>query len=493
MAPPTSSPSPPTPPSSRLHALLEPESKSRRVALAVAVWVVCTVVFAVIAGRERLADHTPFNHFALLADAWLHGRQDLANGAPGYTQNNDFAQFDGKTYISFPPFPAVLMLPFVKLAGSAEAFQDGQFILWLAGVGPAVLFLVLEKLRRGGRSSRTEMQNVFLALLFAFGTVYFFTAVQGTVWFAAHVVGVGVLALYILFALDAERPLLAGLLLGCAWTTRAPMMFAATLFAFEAFRVSCKEGLPAEIEAETRRTFRERVLIAWAGVDKPLLFRRYALFAAPLLVSVALASWTNFSRFHELSPLAFGHEFLGVVWKGRIDRWGLASVHYLPKNLGAALTILPWMPPKGLYCNEIPGVRSLPTALANFTSCVPFRINVHGLALWFTTPIYFWLVRPRRNGFLYGAVLVTALIPIAIDLLYQNSGWQQFGYRFSNDYALFLFVLLALGDRPFGALFKLAAAWSVVWALFGAVTFDRAKFDKFYYRDGTQTILYQPD
>ena len=31
-------------------------------------------------------------------------------------------------------------------------------------------------------------------------------------------------------------------------------------------------------------------------------------------------------------------------------------------------------------------------------------------------------------------------------LFYQNTGWRQFGYRFSNDYAPLLFVLLAIGD-----------------------------------------------
>jgi len=73
-----------------------------------------------------------------------------------------------------------------------------------------VLWLVLEKLRRTGRTERTEAENLQLALLFAFGTVYFFSAVQGTVWFAAHVVGIGLTALFVLFALDVERPILAG-------------------------------------------------------------------------------------------------------------------------------------------------------------------------------------------------------------------------------------------------------------------------------------------
>src|SRR5271167_621220 len=84
-----------------LERLVRPESRSRRLVLALIVYVVTTAVFAVFAGASRLQGHTQFNHFALLADAWLHGRQDLAGGPPAYAMNNDFAQFQGKTYISF--------------------------------------------------------------------------------------------------------------------------------------------------------------------------------------------------------------------------------------------------------------------------------------------------------------------------------------------------------------------------------------------------------
>jgi hypothetical protein len=59
------------------------------------------------------------------------------------------------------------MVPLVAIAGSPENFRDGQFIVWLAGIGPAVLFLVLEKMRRTGRSPRTEFENLVLSALFA--------------------------------------------------------------------------------------------------------------------------------------------------------------------------------------------------------------------------------------------------------------------------------------------------------------------------------------
>jgi hypothetical protein len=214
-----------------------PESLKRRMALAFAIYVTCTLAFGAVAGNRLLA-HTPYNHFAHLADAWIHGRQSIVSGGPSYAQGNDFAQFQGKTFISFPPFPSVLMLPLVAIAGSPEDFRDGQFIVWLAGLGPAFLFLALEKAKRLGESVRSERENLALAGAFAFGSVYFFTAVQGTVWFAGHVVGVFLLSAYLWAAIGAERPWLAGTLLGCAFLTRPTMSYAALYFGLEAVRAS---------------------------------------------------------------------------------------------------------------------------------------------------------------------------------------------------------------------------------------------------------------
>jgi hypothetical protein len=449
---------------------MRPDSRARRLVLAAILYLVCTGVFAAVAGPPRLIQHTQYNHYALLADAWLHGRQDLASGPPSYALNNDFVSFHGKTYISFPPLPAMLMVPFVKLSGGAEGFRDGQFVIWLAGLAPPLLFLVLEKLRRTGRSPRTERQNAALALLFAFGTVFFFTAVEGTVWFAAMVVAVAASALFLLFALDAERPVLAGAMIACLYLSRPPSIWMALFFALEALRVSL-------VDTPSSSRWVDRV--DWAR-----LARRYAAFSVPILAAFAFVAWTNWSRYGRATPFYFDHEYLTVAWHARMTRWGMIHYHYLAKNLGVSLTSLPWLPP--------------PDARATFDA--PFKVNEHGLALWFTTPLYLWLLWPRFEGeggrqrrWLYLAAAASAAIPAAMDLLYQNTGWRQFGYRFSNDYAVLLFVMLAVGARPMRWLFGGAAAWSVAWNLFGAATFDKAIFDRFYYRDGSQTVVYQPD
>lgn len=453
---------------------LMPDSRRRRLLLATGVWFACFCVFALIAGQRMLV-HTKYNHFAFLADAWLHGRHDLGGPPPAHAEGNDWALFEGKWFVSFPPFPAMLMAPLVAIAGDPDNVRDAQFIVWLAGLGPAGLFLVFEKLRRTGRSLRTEVDNLRLALLFAFGTVYFFTAVQGTVWFAAHVVGVGLMAFFVLAALDAERPLVAGALMGCLFLTRVTTVLVSVFFAFEAIRASyihrtdgSQQSLPVE------GPLGARVTAVLRDLDTRALFRRLTLFALPVLGALAFASWYNWARFHDLSPTAFGHEYLQVGWQRRIQTWGLFSYHYLGRNLSAMLAGLPWTPPHGR---------------AQSFGGVPFKVNGHGLALWFTTPFYLWLLRPKKLDFLGVAALVSAAGPLVANLLYQNSGWVQFGYRFSNDYAILLFVMLAVGGRRLGSTFWMAAVWAIAWNTFGAVTFER---NGAYYAYDSDHV-YQPD
>jgi hypothetical protein len=459
----------------RFERWMQPETRSRRLLLGLGIYVATVVVFSILAG-DRILKHTAYNHYALMADAWAHGRHELAGGPPGYAGMNDFALFENKWFISFPPFPALLMFPLVKLAGSPENFRDGQFVVWLAGLGPAVLFLALEKLRRTTRSTRTEIENVRLAILFAFGTVYFFSAVQGTVWFAAHVVGVALAALFVLFALDAERPALAGLMLGFMFLTRPTTALVGVFFLIEAWRASDN------------------------GKNREKLVRLLAMSALPVLGCLVFASWLNHARFHTWDPSAFGHEYLQVGWKTRIDRWGLFSFHYLPRNLAVMLGSLPWKPFKG--------EPEVPLEALGMTFQVPhYVISGHGLALWFTTPFYFWLLRPKNAGLSRGAwaaALAAAVGPLAMNLLYQNSGWSQFGYRFSNDYAVFLFVMLAVSAERLGRRFWICAAWAVALNLFGAMSFERAGFAQFYSHeaaiptrryDGSATmdLVYPPD
>ena len=433
----------------------EPHDTNRTRTIVALIYVFVTLACFATTSTQRLVTHTPYNHFALQADAWLHSRLDLGGPPPAYTGNNDFAQWGGKTFVSFPPLPALLILPLVKLAGSAEQVRDGAFFACFTGLAPALLYACLDKLKRTSRSSRTEDENIFLTLLFAFGTVYWFSAVQGTVWFVGHVIGTALAALYLFASTNATHPVLAGLALSLGFATRTPLGFAFPLFLWEAVQASRKTpGQSFDLK----------------DLDKRALGKRLVLFALPAVPVLGALMWHNYARFG--NPFEFGHHLLAIGWRARIDKWGLFSYHYLGKNLAVVLTSLPFI---------------------GGTPAAPFQINAHGLALWITTPIYAWAIWPRRTSTAFRVLALTTACVALPDLLYQNSGWVQFGYRFSNDFAVFLFALIAMGKRPFNRCFWALAGVGVIINAFGALTFQRGGYERFYYVDPTQKIVHQPD
>jgi hypothetical protein len=425
------------------------------------IFATCSVAYVCMLG-SRLAGPTENNHFVHLAHSFLSGQLGVVgNRPPG---NNDWALYNGTWYVAFPPFPALVILPAVAIWGMAT--RDALFWALLAGVPPSLLFVLLERLRERGESARSMRENLALTALFAFGTVYFFAAVQGTVWYAAHVVASVLIVSFLIFTLNAAHPYLAGATLGALSMTRPPTLLIGLVFVVEALRrYRAPDALPNASDPDAHPLLR---MLRWVrGADHPRVLGALARVAGPALIGLALQLWLNHARFDD--PFSTGYEHLQIRWKARIETWGLFNYHYFSKNLAVFCASLPW-----------------------FYDSAPYvKISLHGLALWFTTPNLWWLLWPaqldaRMLG-LYGSALLIALL----DLSYQNSGWLQFGYRFSLDYMPLLFLLLALGARRFGPAFALCAAFAVIVNTFGALTFDRAW--QFYDNDGSQNRLFQPD
>lgn len=190
-------------------------------------------------------------------------------------------------------------------------------------------------------------------------------------------------------------------------------------------------------------------------------------FAVPPLIVGVLVMWFNAARFDD--PFEFGHSHLRIRWATRIEKWGLANYHYLAKNLAVFLAALPWISAVSPY----------------------LKISRHGLALWFTTPHYLGVLWPKRTSATYVALAIGAGAVALLDLCYQNSGWIQFAYRFSLEYAVVLVALLAIGGQRQTLVWKALFVFAVVVNLFGAVTFDR--MPEFYDHDSTQQVIFQPD
>ena len=96
-------------------------------------------------------------------------------------------------------------------------------------------------------------------------------------------------------------------------------------------------------------------------------------------------------------------------------------------------------------------------------------------------PILLFVVWPRVRNALHRPLWITTALVALPSLLYMNSGWVQFGYRFSLDYMVFLMMLLAIGGRPLNRLAKGLIIAGIIVNLFGAITLDR---EWKYYRVG---------
>ena len=446
-------------------------------------WRGALIVYLVFAGTYlgtaggRLPHHSPYNHYVYLADGWLHGRLALAGQPPN---ENDWAKVDvlklhdgrelrgiygSRTggpvdrfyplrgtpetisqaqiasrssirYVSFPPFPAVLMAPFVAIWGLA--FNDVLFNALWAGLNPMLLFLLLRHLRASGVSRRTPVEDLWLTALFGVGSVYYFCSVVGQVWFTAQIVAVTLSIAFVWASIGARRPMLAGLFVALGFATRPPWLVFPLFFA-EVVRAN--GGWGALRTGEARRA----------------LARATLRFSLPIAAVGAILAVLNVARFGD--PFEFGHKFLAVQWQERMFRFGLFNYHFLSRNLAAALILLPRVLAHAPYV----------------------KISQHGMSMLVTSPNLAYTALPQAPGPLRRALWITILTTALPSLLYHSSGYVQVGYRYSLDYLVFFMVLLAISSRPLTKLFKSLVVFSFAVNLFLAIIFDR--YSQFTYED----------
>jgi hypothetical protein len=270
--------------------------------------------------------------------------------------------------------------------------------------------------RERGTADGRGVQHLVIAAAWTFATPACFLGASGRVWFTAQVFGALMLVLFLDAAWKCRRPALAGVWLALAIACRPTMALAALFFGLEWWR----EG------------------------KRPLPGLRFAL---PLLVGGALLMIHNDLRFDD--PFEFGHRFLHMRWQDRVQEHGMFSTVYLERNLQCLFSLLPVMMPEGL------------------------RVSMHGTALWLGSP---WLASflwardrfPQRLG-----LWLTALALAVPPLLYQNSGFVQFTYRFAVDWLPCVVLALAFGGAGrrlrvlvplvvLGAAFQIWGTWQFI-------------------------------
>lgn len=443
------------------------------------------IVFAmlVVYNIGALERENFYNHFVWQAAAWLEGEAGIrypVTQADGLGAVNDYFQDvlpiedasgapTGRALIPFPPLPALVLLPFVAVLGLTTDAALVAAILGALVVGLA--FHVI------GRLPVSPRVRLLTTVLFGVGTVFWYASQLGSTWYIAHVVAVGLTFLAILVALDADPravaasahddwedprdrdqpdtmpdvgagegvsppgariegdhepavapiawsslwPLsgsqfLAGMLLGLAATARLPMVL----------------GLPFFVLVGGGGNWLRRGTSAAIGAAIPVL--------GLVLYNLVTTGHIFHPAYEYLYRVETGFYPLLFPYLEYNPEWAIEDPRYIPQNLRLMLLGLPEILPR---C-DLPGaIRGIFDA-----GCPYLRPRADGMSLLLTTPA-FLLAIPAVRGWgrgrlVTGAILAIVLIAI-LNLMHFSQGWVQFGYRFSNDFAPFLLLLVAVG------------------------------------------------
>jgi hypothetical protein len=350
------------------------------------------------------------DYFVPLADAYLHGRLGLTEG-PSYL-NELVPSGNGLFYVVYPPVPAFLVVPAVWLFGTE--FDQGWASIFFGALNVAVASQVIRAMGVG-RGFR-----IVLSLVFAFGTIVWFSAQAGSSWHFAHVAAM----LFTLLAISAcqrdAHPVVIGVLFAGAVFSRLTVVLAAPFF------------LAYFLDRAARKADGDRLPFGHLGAARPPFWRsgldpaRLAAFIVPATAAaVAIAAlYLVYDQLRFGSPLQNGYALIPGLLEEEQYRNGFFSVVNIPRTLYALLL-------------------SGPIQVADFPWVQSRRLG--GLSILLTTPLFLWAIKARRPDWFGVGCWLAVLLVLGPILLHADPGGAQFGFRYAQDLYPFLLLLTVRG------------------------------------------------
>jgi hypothetical protein len=248
----------------------------------------------------------------------------------------------------------------------------------------------------------------------------------------------------------------AGILFGLAVTARLTILL----------------GFPFLILVGGGGTWLRRAMLAGAGA------------AVPLFTLLVITYATSGHLFNPAYDYLY-HVELGYTVFNYNPEWSITDVRYIPQNIGIMLFGTPRILPQ--FSSVFPGNSGDALCVASsarglFDKSCPLAIpEATGTSIILSSPAYLvglLAFRPLRNLEIdratAGATIAVLAIAI-VNLMHFSQGWVQFGYRFSNDFAPFALILVALGASRLGRWWPLLAVlvglsivvnfWGVMWGV----------------------------
>ena len=358
-----------------------------------------------------LLSYNCWDSYSLQAMSWLSGRLDMGKNYEWL----ELAVYNGKYYLSFPPLPSVVMLPFVLLFGERT---PSNLVSALYGIFTAMIaYKILKKagMKRGGA--------VFFAIAYVWGSNMLWLSTSGGVWFLAQ--GLNML-----------------LLTACVYFAQQKMRVAA--YAMAALAVGCRPFsvcmfLPLMAYFYT------------ADKDRPMADRiggQIRSLIIPVFIALCYMLY-NYVRFGNV--LEFGHNYLPEFTE---SEKGQFSLSYILPNLYNLL------------------LRPV-TLRADLTLEYPL---FDGFMFYIANPMFLILfaavvkdVLQKRLDAVRLCIVIAVLIELLLLCAHKTLGGWQFGARYTVDMLpMALMYLLLKKDEP-GGISAFIMAAGMMFNLYGAL------------------------
>ena len=349
-------------------------------------YVICPLAFLIVLWVAAsftghwATEENPYRSYALQACAWLDGRLDLGKDYPWL----ELAIYEGKYYVSFPPFPSLVLLPFAAVWGTNTPDH------WIS-LGFSIIGIIYAIRLYHAITGTYEMAEQYVLFLFL-GNGYLFIALQGGwVWYMAQTMCFTFSLMSLFYAANKH--------IGRA-------------FAFLACAFGCRPMVVAYIP-----------LILMLGTEKASvktwMRKGYRLIPACMIIGFYLM--LNAARFD--NPFEFGHTHLPEFVR---STEGQFSLNYATKNFNQLFRLPQTGGEHGMLIYD----------------------TYDCMAFWLIDPIIVsfmvtWLYALTRKRKAYGLNLIIVPATICVHLMivccHKTMGGYQFGNRYIVDMLPYVF------------------------------------------------------
>jgi len=345
-----------------------------------------------------------YNSYSLQAAGWLDGRLHLKEDIAWL----ETAEFEGRYYISFPPFPSVVMIPFVIIFGTDT--PDHAIALGVS------LLSLLYAYKLGEKLLSKRSHAVLLSLFLVLGTNYLHVSLWGAVWYIAQNMAFLLTLMAFYYAMtDNSRHSYISLFTMCAAMGCRP--FNSLYLPVVLYLIFLRE----------KKSFFPSV-------------KKIAVYAVPAIILGLFFMWLNYARFGNV--FEFGHNYL---LEFREDPHGQFYTGRIADNLWTMLFSF------GIF--QFPQFGGFAFWVASpivVSFVIYFIVYVIKTVVDARFPIPAAPAQAAHERYLIYAIPILVILHILAFSLHRTLGGHQYGTRYTVDTlaAVYLGTLLILRKMP---------------------------------------------